>query len=325
MHGAQGVSVDTTHALATGGESRQQLYTMLTRGAAANHVYVAVVGDGDPHDVIRPENIHPPTATDLLEGILARDDTPTSATTFLRDQAEPAPRLAARRRPIPRRPPRRRRGPHRSAQPSRRSTRPRQTLVPGIDEDPAWPTLRSHLILLAATGADPKASLQHAVATRELDTAGDRAAVLDWRLDDTALRHAGPGPLPWLPAIPAALVDHPTWGAYLSARATLVDDLASDVRDAATGRSPALAPTRTAHPRPAGARRRCRLAGGERRPRHRPSPHRTTSALQGSRPLAARPRVTAHLDPLAGPGAVVATPRRPRPRPQPRPRHHAPG
>ena len=94
VHGAQGVSVDTTHALATGGETRQQLYTMLTRGAAANHVYVAVVGDGDPHDVIRPESIHPPTATDLLEGILARDDTPTSATTFLREQDEPAPRLA---------------------------------------------------------------------------------------------------------------------------------------------------------------------------------------------------------------------------------------
>ena len=237
VHGAQGVSVDTTHALATGGETRQQLYTMLTRGAAANHVYVAVVGDGDPHDVIRPESIHPPTATDLLEGILARDDTPTSATTFLREQDEPAPRLAdaaaryldalhvAAEDHI---------GPRAVAALDKTAT----ALAPGIDEDPAWPTLRSHLTLLAAAGADPKASLQHAVATRELDTAGDRAAVLDWRLDDTPLRHAGPGPLPWLPAIPAALVDHPTWGAYLTARATLVDDLASDVRQAVTGDRP---------------------------------------------------------------------------------------
>ncbi len=39
--------------------SRQQLYTMLTRGAAANHLYLQVVGDGDPHTVIRPENVHP--------------------------------------------------------------------------------------------------------------------------------------------------------------------------------------------------------------------------------------------------------------------------
>ena len=58
---------------------------------AANHLYLQVVGDGDPHTVIRPENVHPPTATDLLQGILARDDAPTSATTLLRDQATPPP------------------------------------------------------------------------------------------------------------------------------------------------------------------------------------------------------------------------------------------
>ena len=67
IHGAQGVSADTMHGLATGAESRQQLYTMLTRGAAANHLYLQVVGDGDPHGIIRPDNVHPPTATDLLE------------------------------------------------------------------------------------------------------------------------------------------------------------------------------------------------------------------------------------------------------------------
>ena len=237
VHGAQGISVDTTYALATGAESRQQLYTMLTRGAVANHVYVAVVGDGDPHDVIRPENVHPPTATDLLEGILARDDAPTSATTLLRDQAEPAPRLAAAAA----------RyldalhvaaEDHIGARTVAALEKTALTLVPGIDEDPAWPTLRSHLILLAATGTDPQPALQHAVAARELDTAGDRAAVLDWRLDDTALRHAGPGPLPWIPAIPTPLVDHPVWGPYLSARATLVEDLASDVRDSTEGDRP---------------------------------------------------------------------------------------
>jgi ATP-dependent exoDNAse (exonuclease V) alpha subunit len=52
VHGAQGLSVDTMHGLATGEESRQQLYTMLTRGRVANHLYLQVVGDGDrpgPH------------------------------------------------------------------------------------------------------------------------------------------------------------------------------------------------------------------------------------------------------------------------------------
>ena len=53
VHTAQGVSVDTMHGLATGTEGRQQLYTMLTRERHANHVYLQVVGDGDPHEVAR--------------------------------------------------------------------------------------------------------------------------------------------------------------------------------------------------------------------------------------------------------------------------------
>ena len=59
VHTAQGVTADTMHGVVTGEESRQQLYTMLTRGRTANHLYVSVVGDGDPHTVIRPDNVHP--------------------------------------------------------------------------------------------------------------------------------------------------------------------------------------------------------------------------------------------------------------------------
>jgi hypothetical protein len=59
IHAAQGVTADTMHGLATGQESRQQLYTMLTRGRAANHLYLQVVGDGDPHTLIRPDTVTP--------------------------------------------------------------------------------------------------------------------------------------------------------------------------------------------------------------------------------------------------------------------------
>ena len=93
VHGAQGVTADTMHGLATGAESRQQLYTMLTRGRAANHLYLQVVGDGDPHSVIHPDTIRPRTPVDLLEQILARDDTPRSATTTQTEQRDPAVRL----------------------------------------------------------------------------------------------------------------------------------------------------------------------------------------------------------------------------------------
>jgi conjugative relaxase-like TrwC/TraI family protein len=93
VHAAQGVTADTMHGLLTGHESRQNLYTMLTRGRTANHLYLQVVGDGDPHTVIRPDTVAPRTPTETLQQILARNDTPTSATTLLRQLSDPAARL----------------------------------------------------------------------------------------------------------------------------------------------------------------------------------------------------------------------------------------
>lgn len=230
IHGAQGISVDTMHGLATGAETRQQLYTMLTRGAVANHVYLQVVGDGDPHAIIRPDNVHPATATDLLQDILARDYAPTSATTTAREHASPQARLGdatARYLDALHVAAEHHLGPAATAALEASAER----VVPGLGEDAAWPTLRAHLILLAGTGTNPLTALQAAATSRELDTAGDRAAVLDWRLNDTALRNAGTEPLPWLPGIPHTLREDPRWGPYLTARADLVTALTDQVRD----------------------------------------------------------------------------------------------
>ena len=215
IHGAQGISVDTVHALATGDETRQQLYTTLTRGADTNHLYLQFVGDGDPHDITRPENVRPPTATDILESILARDDSPVSATTTARDHASPTLRLGAataRYLDALHVAAEHHLGPAATAALEAGADR----IVPAIADDPAWPTLRAHLILLAATGTDPTTALEFAASSRELDSADDRAAVLHWRLDDHPT--AGKGPLPWLPGIPQGLRDDPHWGAYLTAR-----------------------------------------------------------------------------------------------------------
>jgi DNA primase catalytic core len=240
VHTAQGVSVDTMHALASGQETRQQLYTMMTRGALGNHLYLQVVGDGDPHSVIRPETVRPPAPTDLLEGMLARDDAPRSATTLLRDQSDPticlgqaaqryADALYVAAEDVV----------GRDVVQTLDSSADR--VVPCLSQEPAWPALRAHLLLLGAHGANPVEHLRAAANQRELDTAGDKAAVLDWRLDDTGLRNAGPGPLPWLPGVPQALAAHEQWGQYLAARSARVDDLASQVRSAAEaepGQSP---------------------------------------------------------------------------------------
>ncbi|GAA2153500.1 DNA primase catalytic core [Humibacillus xanthopallidus] len=260
VHAAQGVSADTMHGLATGQESRQQLYTMLTRGRVANHVYVQVVGDGDPHTAIHPDTLAPPTATDILETILARDASPASATTQLRDAADPAlllGRATARYTDAV----------HYAAEDLlgpdtvRRLEHDADHAVPGLTDQPAWPTLRAHLILLAAHDRDPLTALRTAAFTRELDTAADAAAVIDWRLEDhmTATTHeldadrgdSSTGPLPWLPGIPPALGQHPTWGEYLTRRAELVSTLAAQVKDTAYTRTPAWVTHTAARPDPA--------------------------------------------------------------------------
>jgi hypothetical protein len=90
-------------------------------------------------------------------------------------------------------------------------------LLNGLTEEPAWPTLRGPLLLLAAAGADPVTDLLTAAATRDLTSAHDRAAVIDWRISRqlassapgavaVAARHSGPhcrrprlGPRIWTP------------------------------------------------------------------------------------------------------------------------------
>ena len=144
VHTAQGVTADTMHGVVTGGESRQQLYTMLTRGRTANHLYLSVVGDGDPHNVIRPDTVHPRTATELLEQILARDAAARSATTLYRDAARSRRPARPSHGPLRRRPPPGRRTPRRPTGGSRpRSQRraPAQRADRGAGmADPARPS-----------------------------------------------------------------------------------------------------------------------------------------------------------------------------------------
>jgi hypothetical protein len=235
IHAAQGVTADTTHGLVSGQESRQQLYTMLTRGRAGNHLYLQVVGDGDPHSIIRPETVAPRTPTETLQQILARDDAPVSASTVLRELSDPAARLfeAVQRYTD---------GLHVAAEQllgpqivDMLDARADQ-VVPELTSEPSWPTLRAHLLALAAeTGEHPLLHLQRAATGRELHTVGDMAAVLDWRLPEPA--PADPGPLPWLPGIPEALHDHHVWGEYLAMRLQLVIGLADQVRHCASQNS----------------------------------------------------------------------------------------
>ena len=246
IHSAQGISADKMHGLVTGQESRQQLYTMLTRGRHANHLYLQVVGDGDPHTVVRPDTVSPRTPTESLQQIIARDDAPVSASTVMRDLNDPAALLfqAVKRYTD---------GLHVAAE---QLVGP-QTIaeldqadqyIPGLTAETAWPTLRAHLLTLAAeTGEHPLRHLLTAAAGGGLGGADDMPAMLDWRL--TALTPTDPGPLPWLPSIPATLHADPVWGSYLAKRSQLVTDLADQVQDhLSQGDGPPVWAAAGAHP-----------------------------------------------------------------------------
>jgi DNA primase catalytic core len=242
VHGAQGITAGTCHTVACGDEARQLFYVAMTRGRTGNHVYLVTASDGDTHNIVRPEALFPPTATDILTAVLRRDQAQQSATSIARDLRDPGVLLHdavaryhdalgyAAEQVV---------GPDRLAALDAAA----DALRAGLTDAPAYPTLRAHLALLSVDGVDPMARL-HAVGgphTRELDTAEDPAAVLDWRLDPTTDQDRG-GPLPWLPPVPSPLRSHPQWGPYLTDRAAHVSRLAADVRTAAARWTPTTAP-----------------------------------------------------------------------------------
>ncbi|MBT9254585.1 relaxase domain-containing protein [Phycicoccus sp. MAQZ13P-2] len=225
VHTAQGVTADTVHGIVTGHETRQLLYTMLTRGRLENHVHVPAPGDVDPHLPPVTDTTSPATATETLEAILSRDGAALSATSTQAHANSPAVQLrdAATR--------------YDDALLAgaetilgdawfRRLQESADRLVPGLTEAAAWPGLRAHLALTEADGHDATTALRVAAGRAGLDDVVDPAAVLLSRLEQPCPA----GPLPWLPAIPRRLTDDPAWGPYLQARSTRVATLATAVQ-----------------------------------------------------------------------------------------------
>ncbi len=255
IHAAQGLTADAAHTVATGEESRQLLYVAMTRGRTHNHLYVTTVGDGDPHTQITPEVLRPPTAVDVLTRMVGYDGSQQSATTTARTLTDPTEVL------------------HHAvgayddalgvaavtvlgatvlgATALQRIDTAAELVRPGLTGAPAYATLRAHLAVLTLAGADPDQALRTAAGGHELGSATDPAAVLDWRLDPTGRHGAGrhstgrtrvPGPLPWLPTVPAALATDPMWGPYLVARRQQVTTSAAQVAAAAAAFTPTTAP-----------------------------------------------------------------------------------
>ncbi|WP_245993505.1 AAA family ATPase [Nocardioides immobilis] len=253
VHGAQGITTGTCHVVLTGDEDRNLLYVALSRGKFANHLYLNVAGDGDPHNLIRPEALLPPTALDRITGMLRRDGSPVSATTTLREQTNPHQLLgdiAARYHDAVTAGAENLIGPIGMDKIDAHA----EALLTGLTEAPAWPTLRSHLALIALDEHSPLKLLTAAVGIGSLADARDPAAVLDARIDDLVAeltvgrphdastpQPAG-GPLPWLPGIPARLAAAHDWGPFTAAYDRLVREQIDAVREQARGWTGATAP-----------------------------------------------------------------------------------
>jgi hypothetical protein len=217
IHGAQGSTVDTLHGLLTGRETRQDLYTLLTRGRHANHLYLPTdATTGDPHDLTTPAATHPRTTREVLLDIALRDGAATSATTELTQNHDPATRhqqavaryddalaLACEEALG---------GHHVSG-----IDATVELVLPGIKEDVGWPALRATLLQAAADDQEPARLLASALARGDLhDSTGidHLALTLAWRVTRLANLSAE--------RLPRQVQADPGWANYLQARRRLV-------------------------------------------------------------------------------------------------------
>ncbi|WP_280479063.1 MobF family relaxase [Nocardia asiatica] len=237
---AQGITADTCHVALTGGESRQQLYVAMTRGVHANHAYIPTALDGSEGSFWSEPAVFPRTAVEGMTRILGRDGAQKSAHTHLRDALDPHNRIGraldiyldaigfAAEHAL-------------GTEVLDRLDQAAEALRPHLTDSPAYPVLRQHLATIALSGRDPVAALHTAAGARELDTADDIAAVLDWRLDPTGTHSTGTGPLPWTHGIPRGLLDDLD-ATHLAARARIVTDLAAQIRTDIQAWTPSTAP-----------------------------------------------------------------------------------
>ncbi|WP_181065231.1 MobF family relaxase [Nocardia nova] len=245
LDSAQGITTDTCHTVLTGRESRNQLYVALTRGVHTNHAYIPTATDHCEASPWTEPAVVPRTSTEALQQILARDATHASAHADLHDTLNPHKRL----------------GPAIDTYHDAiglavenalgeevldRLDQAAEQLLPGLTDAPAYPVLRQHLATLSLLRHDPVRALRQAASSRELDTAHDPAAVLDWRLDTTGTHSTDTGPLPWTRAIPAELPDDEATQ-QLHARARIITALVAQIEAAAEAWTPATAPP-WAHP-----------------------------------------------------------------------------
>lgn len=234
-HGAQGVTVDTAHAVVTPETTRESLYVALTRGSQSNIAYVATDRPdelhGKPHDGEQTS-----TAVAVLTDVLQHIGAEPSAHEAIVTEQETwtnIGQIAAEYETIAA-----------AAQHDRWAHLIRRT--PLTDEQaeaalssPAFGALTAEMRRAEANHYDVQKLLPRLVAARGFEDAEDIAAVLHYRLANATLRPAGSGrarrPVRLIAGlIPEATgVSDPTFRRALAERRELIEQRAAALADLA--------------------------------------------------------------------------------------------
>ncbi len=178
-HRAQGITVDTAHAVITASSTRESLYVAMTRGRESNIAYVATDQPDTDHVVPHPADDPTATARSVLVGVLAHVGAEQSAHATLRTEQETwsnIGRLAAEYETIAA-----------AAQHDRwvaliRSSPLTAAQADAVIASDAFGPLGATLRRAEAGHHDVDALFPPLVAVRGFDDAADIAAVLDARL-----------------------------------------------------------------------------------------------------------------------------------------------
>jgi hypothetical protein len=236
IHGAQGVTVDATHTVVTGTESRQGLYVALSRGRHENHLYLS---DVEPAPAVVALDLPADRGPrEVLTGILARDDRAETATRA--SAAHPARELAHAIKQ------------YEDALPllavhvigDRRMRVLDSALerwMPGLTDRPGYSGLRGQIALRWVDGESPDEILRQATWWQDkaaLSQLEDPAWALAKNVARAGPMSVGGGPITWLPRVPDQIRSELEVGNYLGRLSTRIQELAPSVIESPTSDLP---------------------------------------------------------------------------------------
>jgi conjugative relaxase-like TrwC/TraI family protein len=219
-HRAQGITVDTAHAVVTATTTRENFYVAMTRGRHGNYAYVATYTADDAHVAPHPSDNPDATARSVLYGVLQHVGAELSAHETLTEEQERCgsiAQLAAEYDTIAQA------GQHdRWSQLFTASGLTEQQVDEVLGSD-AYGALSAELRRAEANHHDIDTLVPRLVAARGFEDADDIASVLHHRVARATARPVGSGRTRQVPRLIAGLIPYASGVSDPEMRRTLVE------------------------------------------------------------------------------------------------------